>query len=207
MKKVAYFLIIFCFSVCGFSLAEDSQDKAQEHYRRGKEYSSQGDYLKANEEFKMAEELLKNFKVSSPKQELSRKEILIKRQEKFNAEVNLTLAKAYKMAKFGKNQQAMTLYLKTLKFVSDNSDIHYNLASFYIKQLNYWEATQELKYVIKINREDADAYYNLGILYEIYLNDINEAMKCYDKYLELKPDALDQLLVCSWIESLKKNKK
>jgi len=212
MKRIFCFLIIFCFFVCNFSYSQSPDDKIQEHYRLGKEYSAQGEYLKANEEFKLAEELLKDLKPLSKDKNVSKKsvsktKVLSKKQEKLSRELNTMLKKAYELAKSGNSQLAMTLYLKALRLAPNNADIHHNLASFYLQKRDYWEAVQELQYVVKINREDADAHYNLGILYEIYLNDSSGAVRYYEKYLALKPLASDKLLVLSWIESLKKNKK
>jgi tetratricopeptide (TPR) repeat protein len=50
---------------------------------------------------------------------------------------------------------------------------------------------------------NADAHYNLGLLYKDVKQDPDKAIMHLSKYLELKPDAEDKEEVQGWIEKLK----
>jgi tetratricopeptide (TPR) repeat protein len=62
---------------------------------------------------------------------------------------------------------------------------------------------------VSINNDYADAYLNLGTLYDIYLQDLNPALKQYEKYQSLTNN--ENKLVKGWItdiqRQLKANKK
>jgi len=181
--------------------AKSLVEEAQRHYLKGKEYSLKGDYISANEEFRKAEDLLKKF---SP-QEVSTSEL--KNQVPGEEQASSLMKKAQTLALSNKTQEAIELYLELLRIFPDNPDIHYNLATQYLKSAKYEDASQAMMQVIKLNPKDKDAYYNLGILYELFLNDTNLAITYYKKYLELNPKAVDRKLVESWIESLQVKKR
>lgn len=69
--------------------------------------------------------------------------------------------------------------------------MHYNLGVFYTKEGNYQKAIKEFEAVIKANPNDADAYYNLGVIYAEYLNEEEKAIDYFSRYLELAPNDKD----------------
>lgn len=80
---------------------------------------------------------------------------------------------------------------------------HYNLAVAYTQAKLYDEAVDSYNESLKYNPDNAEAFYNLGLLYENFKGDPDFAIRCYSKYLELKPDALDKEEVQGWIDRLK----
>lgn len=58
------------------------------------------------------------------------------------------------------------------------------MAKFYFLNSKYDEAVGELKKVLEINPGNAEAYYNLGLIYE-NKNQVEEARKMYEKALSI----------------------
>ncbi|MFH1318611.1 MAG: hypothetical protein ABIH71_06320, partial [Candidatus Omnitrophota bacterium] len=56
---------------------------------------------------------------------------------------------------------------------------------------------------LSFESENAEAQYNLGLLYENFNLEPEKAILHYEKYLELKPDAVDKDEVLKWINRLK----
>ena len=206
MKIFYYFLIIFCFF--SFLVYADEPDsfegtveKAQQHYLKGKELSLNGEYIKANEEFKKAEKLIDSalpHDLSGLPDSSIRKSL---------AEENNFSRKARNMAGNDRVKEAIAIYLEELKAQPANTDIRYNLAILYLRLAEYSKAAQEFAQVIKINPKDEEAHYNLGILYEVYLSDNTSAIHHYKEYIRLDKRAKDRKIVESWIEALGKKKK
>ena len=105
----------------------------------------------------------------------------------------------------------------------------YNLGVAYIKKEDYKNAIEQLKHSIEINPNSPDAYYSLAVALEAYglqfeenlldeenkkeytedeikelLENVKEAVKMYEKYIELAPDAKDTETVKLHIEELNK---
>lgn len=80
-----------------------------------------------------------------------------------------------------------------------SSDIHYNKGVEAFERKEYKQAAKEFKKAIEYNPDDAESYYNLGIIYDEYLKDRKEAMHYYKKFLELNPDSEDSEKVRQWL--------
>jgi tetratricopeptide (TPR) repeat protein len=80
---------------------------------------------------------------------------------------------------------------------------NYNLAVAYTQAGLYDEAVESYEKSLKIDSKNADAHYNLGLLYKDVKNDAVKACEHLSSYLELKPDAEDKEEVKEWIENLK----
>ena len=216
MKSI--FIIIF-FGVLyyplyaqGINVDESIVKKAEEHYNKGRKYSQEGNYYKANEEFKKAEGLLaknknskgksKSFYVKNDKTNNNKK---LKRTE-VNNKIEDILNKAKDASSKSNNNEAIKYYLELLTLVPGNPDVYYNLGVEYLKRRDYFDATQEFMQVLRLNSKDADACYNLGILYEVFMHDKSMASVYYKKYLKLRPDAPDNGIVRGWIDSLENKK-
>jgi tetratricopeptide (TPR) repeat protein len=83
-------------------------------------------------------------------------------------------------------------------------DIYYNLGIEYINAGEFRKAARALKKAFQLNPEDADACYNLGVLYEVYLGDKKQALDYYSRYINLAPESKDTEQVKLWIESSRK---
>jgi tetratricopeptide (TPR) repeat protein len=214
IRKPITVFVCFLINVCFCLLVSFSQEasylsspmqEAQKHFLKGKEYSEQGKYLEAEEEFKKAEVLLERFsaldylKMGSDINQIQELDPQLDPQE--------SLERAQQAAVESNTDLAIELYLEALDSFPNNSDIHYNLAMQYIKNANYWDAVGELEEVINLNPQDPSVYYNLGVIYDGFLDDKETALIYYRKYLELNPEADDSKQVQSWIESLESGKK
>lgn len=61
------------------------------------------------------------------------------------------------------------------------------LAKFYFINTKYDEAVKELEKVLKINPKNAEAYYNLGLIYENRTQG-DKARDMYERALDIDPD-------------------
>ena len=201
-------ILVIIFSVFYFSvyaqggLIDKSIIKqAESHYKKGKEYFLKGDYYKANEEFKKAQGLLaKNKKGKNAKKHYVENKSHSK--VKSHSKIENIAKRAKEAVSRGNDNDAIKYYLELLAFMPDNPDVHYNLGVEYLRKRDYFNATQEFMQVLKLNPKDANACYNLGILYEVFLNDKRMANVYYKKYLAMSRDAPDKKMVRGWIDSL-----
>jgi tetratricopeptide (TPR) repeat protein len=67
----------------------------------------------------------------------------------------------------------------------------------------YDDAIDAYEKSLKAKDANAEAHYNLGLLYENVRSDKPLASKHYKRYLELDPKGKDAAEVSSWIERLK----
>lgn len=204
MKWLALFIVLMVtlsLNAENIDSDNDSIEQAEKHYLKGKEYSLGGDYEKANEEFKKAEEILAEEILTDASQDVSVHSADKDEQEARSRGVNALISSrvAIPAGNFKENIEA---YLELSEAMPDNVNIHYNLAVEYIKGLHYWDAVQELNQVIRLDPKDKDAFYNLAVLNEIYLNDKKTAAKYYKKYLSIGLKTKDKRLVQDWIDVL-----
>ncbi len=66
-------------------------------------------------------------------------------------------------------------------------DAHYDLGVMLQEQERFDDAIKEYEKVLQINSDDADAHYNLALIYDAHQNDPQRAIEHYQKYLELAP--------------------
>jgi len=79
---------------------------------------------------------------------------------------------------------------------------HYNLGVAYTQAGDYEAAISEYEKALKIDPDDANSHYNLGIIYDDYRKDPQKAIAHYQRFLELNPDFEDYYEVQIWIETL-----
>ncbi|MGE5307485.1 MAG: tetratricopeptide repeat protein [Deltaproteobacteria bacterium] len=84
------------------------------------------------------------------------------------------------------------------------ADLLYNEAVAAIRHEEFKKAQSCLEQAVELNPKDKDAYYNLGIIYERYLKDKGEAVKCYVRYVLLETDPGKAGAVRQWLSELKK---
>lgn len=82
---------------------------------------------------------------------------------------------------------------------------HYNLAVAYTQAGLYEEAIEAYEKALSFNPQNPEAHYNLGLLYQNFKFDPEQAILHYQKYLELKPKAEDKEEVEASIAKLKLN--
>ncbi|MEO0250411.1 MAG: tetratricopeptide repeat protein [candidate division WOR-3 bacterium] len=77
-----------------------------------------------------------------------------------------------------------------------------NKAVEFTRQGRYTDAERAYLLALRLDQADADAHYNLGVLYSDYLRNPREAVAHYRAYLDLNPSASDADLVRGWIFDL-----
>ncbi len=82
---------------------------------------------------------------------------------------------------------------------------HYNLAIIYENCGKYSEAAQEYEKVLELDPNDADVHYNLGIVYDDFIQDNEKAVLHYSRYLDLVPNAKDSGIVTQWLEEARED--
>ena len=192
LRAVCMLLVLFVFA--GGSVAQDQTiaerhnklEEAKKHYAEGQRLIREGDYASANTEFTKAELFLK--------------------EEALLVETPLpkeTYVTADDAAKKEQVERAMRFYLDKIKKETNNPDFYYNLALDYLKKGQFIFAEEYFKLTLNLNPLDKEAAYNLGILYENYLNDKEKALTFYQQYLNIDPHAPDANEVRQWIKDLK----
>lgn len=200
-------LSFFLFSVLRspFSVAyaqEAATREAREHFASGKKLMREGNYAAADEEFKKAQEILKN---SSGPDLVSGLNALDASQETgAGKSKKITKERCLEPGRQSSPPENISYYLEAVKKNPDDSDLHYNLAVVYLKNNQYAHAAGSLKKAVSLNPKDKNAYYNLAVLYEGYLNDKKQALEYYSRYLRLSSKAEDTREIKSWMNQIKK---
>ncbi len=78
---------------------------------------------------------------------------------------------------------------------ADSARLHYNLANLFYERGDYGRSVVEYKKVLEIMPNDAAAHYNLAFVSGEFLGDTETALKHYQEYLYLRPNAGDVDLV------------
>ena len=74
------------------------------------------------------------------------------------------------------------------KLPEENANLHYNLGVLYAQNQEYQKAAAELEKVIELKPNDAEAYYNLGVINGEHLGNRKKSMGYFEKYLALAPN-------------------
>lgn len=77
------------------------------------------------------------------------------------------------------------------KFREELAKAHYNMGNIYFERGEYQRAVVEYYQAVDLTPNDADTHYNLAFVSGEYLGDQETALKNYQWYLYLKPDAPD----------------
>jgi len=105
-------------------------------------------------------------------------------------------------AKKNKLEKAAEYFQKALEKNDRLVQVRNHLAVAYRKQGKFSDARNMLDAAIVIDPYYANAYYNLGILYELYLQDAKKALENYQFYLDLKKGGDKQ--VARWVSLLQR---
>lgn len=85
------------------------------------------------------------------------------------------------------------------KVHKERLSVHYNLGVIYDKSGMYLEALKEYEKALAVDPQDPDTHYNLAILYDDHLDDNRVAIRHYQEYLRLRPNAEDAEQVREWV--------
>ncbi|MCK4809910.1 MAG: tetratricopeptide repeat protein [Candidatus Omnitrophica bacterium] len=184
-------------------------DLSREYYLKGKEFIDKGEYQKANEAFKKAQAILDKITEGDGKSKRQKIKVRIPRikktpdKEKVQYVDKTIVEEAGKSYFNGDIDQALNLYKEALMFYPENYALHYNLGVVYLKKRDYLNAAKEFEAAVSLNSRDAgDAYYNLGAIYESFLNNKEKATKYYKKYLKISGNREEKKMVRSWLNYL-----
>ncbi|MEK6563618.1 MAG: tetratricopeptide repeat protein [Candidatus Omnitrophota bacterium] len=200
---VWFVILIFDFWTLNYCNAQEAATReAREYFASGKKLMQEGNYAAADEEFKKAQEILKN---SSGPDLFSGLNATDARQETGAGKIKKITQEGYpEPGQESSPPENISYYLEAIKKNPEDSDLHYNLAVMYLKNNQYAHAAGSLKKAVSLNPKDKNAYYNLAVLYESYLNDKKRALEYYSRYLKLSSKADDMREVKSWMNQIKK---
>jgi tetratricopeptide (TPR) repeat protein len=83
---------------------------------------------------------------------------------------------------------------------------YYNLAVAYTKAKMYEDAIESYEKALALDEDNAEAHYNLGLIYEKVKKMPSEALGHYEKFLQLAPDNADAREVAEWVKRLTREK-
>ena len=114
--------------------------------------------------------------------------------------VYMNLGVAYK--RLGLIPEAISSYQRALEIERGDAEIYYNLAIALRGQGEFRKAEAAYKTALVISPDFVDAHYNLAVLYDLYLNNPDDALRHYQRFLELGGGDSKEIQI--WISALQK---
>jgi|GEM_PF-1522473 len=128
------------------------------------------------------------------------KNILEKLNRKYDTHEGIKINLAISYFKLGDYEKAESTCAEGLK-VNQNIPQLYNLLGLiYVESKKFKQAEGKYLRAIAQDKNYANAYYNLALLYDIYFQDIPKAYQNYIRYLAMTPDDNEAK---DWVEQLK----
>lgn len=127
---------------------------------------------------------------------------------KERAEIAVRMEEGFKKKKKAYDTKILSLESQLQKAQSrlnrEADKYHYNLGVFYVRSKDYENAVKEFKAALSYRPENANAHYNLGIIYDDYFKEKEQAKYHYKSYLELSPAGDDADAVREWLANLQR---
>ena len=120
--------------------------------------------------------------------------------DKSKPDAQIQLAKAHEV--LGDDNMAEMIYRRIIDFFPANISVYSNLANLYMSKEKYLDAGAVYKQLLKINSNYAQAYFGLGICFEKF-GKINDAIRYFRKFSELKPNSINSSEVKKHLKKLK----
>jgi len=114
----------------------------------------------------------------------------------FHADLGVT----YK--RLGLLPEAIASYQRALEIDRGDAAIYYNMGIALRESGEFRKAEQAYKTALVIYPDFTDAHYNLAVLYDLYLNEPDEAIAHYRRFLDLGGGNSDEIQI--WIAALQK---
>lgn len=89
------------------------------------------------------------------------------------------------------------------RLLKENADLHYNLGVSLVQMGEYQRAVKEFLRTLELVPNDPESHFNLGRLYAQHLKDNDQAVRYFEKYVQLQPGAKDMDTVRKFIETVK----
>ena len=161
-------------------------------------------YMNLNNELRKDKELLQA-KVSDVLKEIdAQKKELARVQQEIDALRKEASAKGDAEKSLLKEKETMLSGIKALEdsINRERGIYHYNLAVAYAKAALTAKAVTEYEKSLAYDPDNAEAHFNLGLIFKGEGNDPVKALQHFRKYLELRPDAEDAFHVQESIDKL-----
>lgn len=113
---------------------------------------------------------------------------------------HVNLGVTYK--RLGLLPEAISSYQRALEIERDDAGIHYDLAIALREHGEFRKSEEAYKTALAISPDFMDAHYNLAVLYDLYLNEPAEAIRHYQRFLELGGGDPKEIQI--WITALQK---
>ncbi|MFA6350442.1 MAG: tetratricopeptide repeat protein [Candidatus Omnitrophota bacterium] len=150
---------------------------------------------------KERDDLIEKFKVAQKL--IDDKEAQLQREQKAIDELGKNKSKAYKEQSDKLNELTAKLNKSQADLKRERGLYHYNLGVACAQAKLFDDAVSDYEKSLVYYPDNAECHYNLGLLYEGYMEQPQKALAEYIKYLELNPDAQDKEDVLAKVKSLK----
>ena len=165
-------------------------------------------YVGINNQLQKEKEKLQSANEESKKNLAKKEEELEKAKTTLmRIEKNILEERSAKKNIYEKESEYLKKNIKSLEetLKKERGLYHYNLAVAFTQSKLFDEAIDSYEKSLSFDPNNADAHYNLGLLYSNARNMPERALQHYEEYLKLKPDAEDKNEVIGWIDKLKEN--
>ncbi len=117
-----------------------------------------------------------------------------------------SLEEFFKKKQLAYETRILSLEAQTAKakgrYEAEAERYHYNLGVMYTQAKEFESAVGEFKKALAFNQRNAKAHYNLGIIFDDYFRDVENARYHYLNFLELDPLSDDAESVREWLNNL-----
>lgn len=87
---------------------------------------------------------------------------------------------------------ALQYYRTAARMNPKDPQAYYNIAFFYQENKNYAKAMENYNYILRnLNNKYANAYFNQGYIYLMYIKDYGKAMAYFDSVLQIEPQRVE----------------
>ncbi|OGX18085.1 MAG: hypothetical protein A3K83_03075 [Omnitrophica WOR_2 bacterium RBG_13_44_8b] len=96
-----------------------------------------------------------------------------------------------KMEKENVSSRLSKVMQRNDELAKENSILHYNLGVCFTQAQDFNKAVLEFEKVLKLNPNDSETHYNLGVIYAEQIQNSAKAIEHFKKYLTLSPQDVD----------------
>jgi len=180
-------------------------EKAKMQKENDKLHADAVSYLALNSQLQDEKDSLqKRFSEAQRSIENKESDLQKTKQKMEELEKSVNLEKSKVQGKLSEEKAVLEKRIASLEdsLAKERGLYHYNLGVAYAQAKLYDEAVEAYEKSISCNPDNAEAHYNLAVLYENMKDDPDGAAIQYRMYLELRPDAEDREHVEAIIDKL-----